>query len=101
MEDGSKPRIGQIVKVLRGRDKGKYAIVIGVDDRFAYIVDGDKRKFDNPKKKNLLHIEPQNSISSEVVNSMRETGRVTNSKVRFALNRFLEQKLQDAQMKGE
>lgn len=101
MQDESKPKIGQIVKILRGRDYGQYAIVISVVDKFAFVVDGDKRKFDKPKKKNLLHLELQDSISSEVVNSMLETGRVTNGKLRFALNRFHEEQHQDAQEKGE
>jgi ribosomal protein L14E/L6E/L27E len=101
MEDGIGPRVGQIVRVLRGRDAGQYAIVVRTEDRFVYIADGDKRKFDRPKKKNVLHLQLTNSISSEVVNSIRETGRVTNGKLRFALNRYLAEKLQDAQEKGE
>ena len=89
--DTVKPQLGQIVKVLRGRDPGKYAVVIGiVDQRFVWIADGDKRKFDQPKKKNLLHLQLQDAISSEVVSSIRETGRVTNGKLRFALNKFVE-----------
>lgn len=96
------PKIGQVVKILRGRDHGKYAIVIRLEDRYAYVVDGDKRKFDRPKKKNVLHLELQDSISSEVVNSLMKNGRVTNGKIRFALSRFFEkQHLEDAQQKGE
>jgi len=86
------PEIGQIVKMTAGRDQGKFAIVIAVEDRFAYVVDGDKRKFDRPKKKNVLHLELQNEIASEVADSIRETGRATNAKIRFALNRFLAKK---------
>mgnify|MGYP001217572561 CR=1 FL=1 len=87
--EAKRPQIGQIVKMTRGRDEGKYAIVIAVEDRFAYVVDGDKRKFEKPKKKNVLHLDLQDEIASEVVDSMLETGRVTNGKIRFALNRFL------------
>lgn len=99
MEDsGGSPSLGQIVKILRGRDAGKYAIVIGrIDHRFVWIADGDKRKFDNPKKKNISHLELQDDISEEVVNSLSETGRVTNGKLRFAVNRFMEKRIADAQ----
>ncbi|GGG07228.1 KOW domain-containing RNA-binding protein [Paenibacillus abyssi] len=87
------PQIGQIVKVLRGKDEGGYAIVIGVvDERFAIIADGFKRKFDQPKRKNLLHLELQPDVSSEVADSMRETGRVTNGKLRFAIQKYIERK---------
>lgn len=80
---------GRIVKVLRGRDAGKYAVVIGTaDDKFVLIADGDRRKFDQPKKKNILHVQLTSTVSSEVSDSIRETGRVTNGKIRFALSRF-------------
>lgn len=90
-DSSSRPLIGQIVKVLRGRDEGKFAVVIGYDgDRFVRIADGDKRKFDTPKKKNFIHIEPQEEIADEVVQSLSESGRVTNGKLRFVLQRYAE-----------
>lgn len=80
---------GRIVKVLRGRDAGSYAVVIGQQDhKFVLIADGERRKFDQPKKKNIMHLQLTDSISSEVAESIRETGRVTNGKIRFALSRF-------------
>lgn len=100
MGESNIPKIGQIVKVTQGRDSGKYAVVIGVEDRFVYIVDGDKRKFDRPKKKNLLHVQLMDEVAPEVADSMRETGRVTNGKLRFVLNRFMNQQ-DNAQEKGE
>lgn len=102
MEDDRKPQLGQIVKILRGRDFGKLAVVVGVQDqRFVLIADGDKRKFDQPKKKNLLHLQLLEEISEVVVNSLNETGRVTNGKLRFALSKYAEEHETDAQEKGE
>ncbi|WP_248929010.1 KOW domain-containing RNA-binding protein [Paenibacillus hamazuiensis] len=102
MGDIAGPQLGQIVKVLRGRDQGKYAIVISiVDARFVSLADGDKRKFDQPKKKNILHLELQPVISSEVVNSLLESGRVTNGKLRYAINKFTQELESEAQEKGE
>ncbi|WP_025028084.1 KOW domain-containing RNA-binding protein [Caldalkalibacillus mannanilyticus] len=85
------PQIGQIVRVLRGRDADKLAIVVAIEDgRFVRIADGDKRKFDSSKKKNILHLECVDFISSEVQDSISQTGRVTNGKIRFAINKFKE-----------
>jgi large subunit ribosomal protein L14e len=96
------PQLGQIVKVLRGSDSGQYAVIIGlVDSRFVLIADGDKRRFDSPKKKNRLHLQLQQSISSEVVISILETGRVTNGKLRFAIAKFVEGLEAEANEKGE
>ncbi|MFM9332332.1 hypothetical protein [Paenibacillus mesotrionivorans] len=90
MEIAKVPQLGQIVKILRGRDSGDFAVIVGlVDQRSVLIADGRTRKFDHPKKKNLLHLELQNETSDIVVNSLMETGRVTNGKLRHALAKYL------------
>lgn len=95
------PQFGQIVKILRGRDAGQYAVIVGIADaRFVLIADGDKRKFAEPKKKSLIHLQLQEQISSEVVNSLNESGRVTNGKLRHAVSKFIETTANHAQ-KGE
>lgn len=84
------PRLGQFVRVIQGRDSGQYAIIVGiVDERFVLIADGDKRKFDRSKRKNVLHLHFYDYYSPEVEKSIGETGRVTNGKLRFALTYFL------------
>ena len=51
------PRLGQIVRILRGREAGNFAIVIGVENpRFVWLADGSARKADRPKKKNVKHV---------------------------------------------
>lgn len=86
------PQIGQLVRVLRGRDKGKLAVVIGVQgERFVLIADGNKRKFDSPKKKNINHVHFYDFISHDVRDSIEETGRVPNAQLRDAVHKFKEQ----------
>lgn len=83
------PLLGQIVEAVKGREAGKYAVIIGVtDEKFILLADGDKRKFDHPKKKNLNHIRFTGEFAKEVYDSLTETGRVTNSKLRYVLNRY-------------
>lgn len=83
--------VGQIVRSLRGRDAGRFAVVIRIEgDRFVWIADGDRRTFDRPKKKNRIHLEPFDYISPEVRRSLEETGRVTNGKLRHAIKTFLD-----------
>jgi ribosomal protein L14E/L6E/L27E len=87
------PEIGRIVQILRGKEEGSYAVIVGiVDERFVLIADGDKRRFDQPKKKNVLHLLMQPVVSHEVTDSMRETGRVTNAKLRFAIQKAVQGK---------
>ncbi|MDX8047350.1 KOW domain-containing RNA-binding protein [Gracilibacillus sp. S3-1-1] len=91
-ESESFPKLGQVVQILQGREAGQFAIVIGkVDSRFVLLADGDKRKYDRPKKKNLHHIALTSFVSPEVQRSLLETGRVTNGKLRYAINKFVEE----------
>lgn len=88
--EDSVPRIGQIVRIKQGREEGQFAIVIDVvDEKYVMLADGDKRKYDRQKKKNINHIEQLNYISPEVQDSLLKTGRVTNGKLRFAIAKFV------------
>lgn len=91
-DSGHIPEIGQIVMVTKGRDHGQYGIIVDlIDERFVRIADGDKRKIDRAKKKNINHLELIDYIADEVKSSFIETGRVTNGKLRYALTNYLEQ----------
>lgn len=92
MHNTHEPKIGRFVKVRQGRDQGKIAVIVGIaDNKFVFIADGDKRKFDQPKRKNVLHLELQEAVSHEVVESLSESGRVTNSKLRYIIKKYTEQ----------
>ncbi|WP_456277065.1 KOW domain-containing RNA-binding protein [Bacillus sp. AK128] len=100
-DSDSSPRIGQFVSITQGRDVGQYAIIIRIlDERFVLIADGDKRKYDKPKKKNINHLELFEDVSPEVQSSISESGRVTNGKLRYALTKFVSEQIADLE-KGE
>ncbi len=100
-DSGQSPEIGQIVMVTKGRDYGQFGVIVDlIDERFVRIADGDKRKIDRAKKKNINHLELIDYIADEVKGSFIETGRVTNGKLRYALTNFLE-KQSDLLKEGE
>ncbi|WP_425444479.1 hypothetical protein [Terribacillus aidingensis] len=51
-ETNTVPQIGQVVRIVHGREAGQLAIVIRkIDSRFVLLADGDKRRFDSPSAK--------------------------------------------------
>lgn len=59
--------VGQFVKSRAGRDKDKVFIVLSIiDEQYVYLVDGDLRKLENPKKKKIKHLKKLNYKSSVV-----------------------------------
>jgi large subunit ribosomal protein L14e len=95
-DSDSSPRIGQFVYITQGRDTGQYAIVVGIlDERFVLLADGEKRKYDKPKRKNINHLELFEDVSPEVQSSISQTGRVTNGKLRYAITKFVNEQVAD------
>lgn len=95
--------IGEIVEIVMGRDKGSFAVIVKViDDRNVLVADGDKRKYDNPKKKNVRHINSTEYISKEVADNLQHNDRISNAKLRYNLQDFISNHLnKDVQERGE
>ena len=49
---------GQIVKSLKGHDKGDLLMIADFDEKRVLLSDGKHRKLMKPKSKNLKHVEP-------------------------------------------
>ncbi|NGP45863.1 RNA-binding protein [Bacillaceae bacterium SIJ1] len=80
------PQLGQYVRIRQGRDAGSIALIVAFEnERFILLADGHKRPSDAPKKKNINHVEILSAVSPEVQRSLKETGRVTNGKLRHAI----------------
>ena len=95
-EADSLPQLGQVVRITQGREVGQYAVVIKIlDNRFVLLADGEKRKYDRPKKKNRHHIALMDYISPKIQNSLLETGRVTHGKLRFIIAQFVNEAVID------
>lgn len=79
---------GSIVRSIAGRDKGDLFIVLAREGDYAYLVNGEFRKVDRPKKKKLKHLQGSTAVSDFIKNKLETVGKVTNSEVRKALSEF-------------
>lgn len=64
---------GDMVISRKGRYDGQYFFVIDVMKGRALLSDGKARKIDNPKKKNIAHLE-ETFLSSQKVRERLESG---------------------------
>ena len=85
MYDDDGVTIGQVVKSKAGRDKGRIFIVIEVDGEYAYLVDGDFRRLDKPKKKKIKHLIVYNTVFSELQYKIENKIRLNNEYIRKLL----------------
>ncbi|MCT4612754.1 MAG: KOW domain-containing RNA-binding protein [Clostridia bacterium] len=80
--------IGQVVISTRGRDKGNEFIVIEKDEQYVYLVDGDLRKIETPKKKKMKHVEKTTKIILEIQKMINKGTNITNSKIKKMLKSY-------------
>ncbi len=74
--------VGMIVKAKAGRDKEGFFVVVKSEEGWVYIADGKRRKVENPKKKNPIHVSITNTVLSDSMD--------TNRNIRKALKDFRE-----------
>lgn len=98
-------KLGEIVESLTGRDQGNYFVVLDFDGERLILVDGDRRKFDKPKRKNSRHVRFTGFVAQEVLKAIEDTGRVSNAKLRYVLQNYLsnhkDEKNNDDDRKGD
>jgi large subunit ribosomal protein L14e len=89
------PELGRIVQVTSGRDKGLLCVVVRQEvERFVWIADGDKRKADSPKKKNVTHIRTTKHLAHDALDELRTHGKVTNARLRNTLRQYRDERVE-------
>ena len=71
---------GTIVRALAGREKDRFMAVIGCEEGYVLLCDGDERRLDAPKRKNVKHI--------AVTNTVIDLSDITDRKLRQILAGF-------------
>ena len=77
--------IGQVVYSKKGRDKTKPFIVYHEEGEYVFLVDGNLRKLEKPKKKKIKHIQITNYIDIEIENKITNKCYLLDSDIRKAL----------------
>ena len=47
---------GDVVIATAGKEKNQFFVVLSVDGKFCYLIDGHRLKITKPKKKSLKHV---------------------------------------------
>lgn len=77
--------IGQVVRSKCGRDAGKYFVVVGKEKEFVFLADGEMRKVEAPKKKNIKHIQVTGSCLPMTAFPDANQGSLSNKEIRNGL----------------
>lgn len=65
--------IGQVVKSVQGRDKGKLFLIFKVlSSDYVLLVDGETRKINNPKKKKIKHLMVYKQKNNDIIEKLKQ-----------------------------
>lgn len=81
--------LGMIVKSKAGRDKDNFSIIIDIQDEYVYLVDGDIRRLEHPKKKKIKHIQVTKTVAYDLIDNLENGKKVTNADIRKALQNYV------------
>jgi ribosomal protein L14E/L6E/L27E len=83
--------LGRVVFSKTGRDKGKpFIIVRVVNERYVIVSDGNIRKIENPKMKNVKHLQYTKMQADEVIDYLDRGEIPDNHIIRKNIKQILE-----------
>lgn len=83
------PVIGGICQSTQGRDKDRYYLILEIyPDGSVGVVDGNFKKFANPKKKNIKHVRLLPEKAEIIAVKLTEGRQVYDSEVYSALKSY-------------
>ena len=80
--------VGSVVYSQSGRDLGRIYMVLKVDpDKagYVFVVDGDVRTLDNPKRKNAKHLAYKGEELAAIADKLQKGVKVYDSEIKSAL----------------
>lgn len=82
-------KVGQVVKSKAGRDKGRVFLIFDIiDNEYVFIIDGDLRRLDNPKKKKIKHLILYKEVLPELQYRKENNFNINNAYIRKLLEPF-------------
>ena len=75
-------QVGQLVRSLAGRDRGRFYLIYDVlDEAFVRVIDGEKKRLNNPKKKNVKHLRFYSQTAVGIAEKLRTGQTVTEEEI--------------------
>jgi len=94
-------RLGQLVFSKAGRDKGKVFLVVSIaSSPFVYVADGEMRRIEKPKKKNVRHLHNTGIVSEPIAYKLKQGESLTNQEIRLAIIGLVGEEVETAKQGG-
>jgi len=79
---------GSIVVSKAGHDKGEVFVILDSDSEYVYLMDGKKRTFERPKKKNIKHVQCVHYTDKILLEKHQGQKKINNEDVKMAIKLY-------------
>ena len=80
--------IGKFATSKAGHDKLKLYVIMNEDSEYVYLVDGDLKPIDKPKKKSKKHIQIINKMDETIQNKLETKQIIYNEDIKRAIKLY-------------
>ncbi len=80
--------VGKFATSKAGHDKTKLYIIMNEDTEYVYLVDGDLKPLDKPKKKRKKHIQIINRVDETIQNKLDTKQIIYNEDIKRAIKLY-------------
>lgn len=80
--------IGKFATSKAGHDKTKLYVIIKEDSEYVYLVDGDLKTLEKPKKKSKKHIQIINRVDEIIQNKLETKEIIYNEDIKRAIRLY-------------
>ena len=80
--------IGKFATSKAGHDKTKLYVIMNEDAEYVYLVDGDLKPVDKPKKKSKKHIQIINRVDETIQNKLENKQIIYNEDIKRAIKLY-------------
>ncbi|MFW6034964.1 MAG: RNA-binding protein [Halothermotrichaceae bacterium] len=85
----SRYQVGEIVFSTKGRDFGKYYMIVDIkDEKYVRLSDGAKRPLKKPKLKNIKHLQSTGEVIKELSIWLSSKKRVRDEDIKKAIKDY-------------
>jgi predicted P-loop ATPase/GTPase len=82
-------KVGYYAVSKSGHDKGKCYIISRIECEYVYLVNGNTKKIEFPKKKKKMHIQVECSIDRKIEQKLSNNCKITDDDILEALQGHL------------
>ena len=91
MKEKFEIEVGRLCKSLKGHDTGSIYMITKIEDDFIWLVDGDYKMIDKPKKKRIKHVTLLPKVYESIAAKIAEQKVVYSEEIYSAIKKFKEE----------